>query len=49
MKKQFPNLEDGVVDGTWNAPGDGVWIIRLDNTHSLLRSKKVFYKVDQAI
>jgi hypothetical protein len=47
MEKRYLTVEDGILQGSWEAPLDGIWIIVLDNTHSMMRSKKVFYKIDQ--
>ena len=31
----------GIVDGRWTAPSRGVFMLRFDNTHSILRSKTI--------
>ena len=49
MEKRFINSEDGTINGSWEAPSDGTWSIQFDNTHSMLRTKKVFYKIEQSL
>ena len=46
MDKKFLTSEQGALNGTFTPSQDGYCIFVFDNTHSILRSKKVFYKVE---
>jgi hypothetical protein len=46
MEKKYVNGEDGPCSGSWTAPGDGIISVFFDNTHSMLRSKEIAYKVE---
>lgn len=46
MEKQIVEDNQCPLMGTWTAPIGGTLIITFDNSHSLLRSKKLRYKID---
>jgi hypothetical protein len=46
IAKKYLNAEDGVLSGDYVAPVDGTLTFIFDNTHSMMRSKNVMYKVE---
>lgn len=50
LDKRWLNQEDGIVSGEWvnntaTTTTTTTIVFSLDNTHSLMRSKRVFYKI----
>jgi hypothetical protein len=46
IQKRFLNAEEGELNGQFNATEPGNLIFLFDNTHSLLRSKVIQYKIE---